>query len=62
MAVLGRSRLTCSEHHRAAAWAGLGIQAEPVWAGRGDTAGRAVQVLYSAAGDTAEGLKSPLWL
>lgn len=57
MAVLGKLRLACSEHHRAAAWAGLGIQAELVWAGRGDTAGRAVQVLYSAAGDTAEGLK-----
>lgn len=57
MALVGRLPLTCSEHHKPAAWAGLGIQAALVWAGRVDTAGRAVQVLYSAAADTAERLK-----
>lgn len=57
MAVLGRLLLACSEHHRPAAWAGPGIQAALVWAGRVDTAGRADQVLQSAAVDTAEGLK-----
>lgn len=57
MAVLGRLTLACSEHHKAAAWAGLGIQAALVWAGRMGTAGRAVQVYSAAAVDTAEGLK-----
>lgn len=57
MAALGRLTLACSEHHKTAAWAGLGNQAALVWAGRVDTAGRAVQVLYSAAVDTAEGRK-----
>lgn len=57
MAVLGRLTLACSEHHKAAAWAGLGIQAALVWAGRVGTAGRAVQVYSVAAVDTDEGLK-----
>lgn len=68
MAVLGSLALACSERRKLAAWAGLGIraglgiQAALVWAGRVDTAGRAVRVLYSAAVDTVGGLTSPLWL
>lgn len=63
MAVLGSLALACSERRTAASWAGPGIRAGPgiqaalVWAGRVDTAGRAVRVLYSAAVDTVEDLK-----